>query len=160
MKSSAAALCAVLVLILTPTAFAGGYEYGTDNGAESVARAGATTANPSFTALYTNVAGVADTRYVDFYLTSNFIFRHLMFQRAATGDQGWDPVEDEGTMDLGPALALHFRVADWLTLAIGARRPRAGPLWRGPAVAPRRLGPHPPRRPGRRGLPSRHDRAR
>ena len=126
MKSSAPALCAVLVLFLTPRAFAGGYEYGTDNGAESVARAGATTANPSFTALYTNVAGVADTRYVDLYLTNNFNFRHLYFQRAsAEGEQAWDPVEDEGIMDVGPALALHFRLTNWLTLAVGANGPAA-----------------------------------
>lgn len=118
-----AGLIAILSFFLSSTALAGGYEIGTDNGPESVARAGATTANPSFTSLYTNVAGLADVDFVELYLGNNFNFRHVWFQRAAFEGRDWDPIEDEGAMDIGPMLALHFRVADWLTLAIGVNGP-------------------------------------
>jgi hypothetical protein len=116
---------------------AGGYEYGTDNGAEAVARAGASTANPGLSAIYTNVAGIADTDYVDLYLTNNFVWRQLMFQRAASANHSdlgsayesqvreWEPTEDEAGLNFGPMLALHVRVADWLVLAIGANGPAA-----------------------------------
>ncbi len=123
-RTAASALCVALVLSLAPAVMAGGYELGTDNGAEAVGRAGATTANPSFTALYTNVAGLADVDYVELYLSNNFNFRHVWFQRMGVG-QEWAPVEDERGMAVGPMLGLHFRVADWLVLGIGANGPAA-----------------------------------
>lgn len=144
-RLAAAALFALLFVVHAPETFAGGYEIGADNGAESVARAGASTANPGMTAIYTNVAGIADTNFVELYLSNNFNFRHLLFEPAASAghtdlgraynsqEREWAAIEDEGGMNLGPILALHVRVTDWLTLAIGANGPAAIAIGQFPA---------------------------
>lgn len=110
-----------LTLISAPEpAFAGGFEYGTDNGALALARGGASTARPSLSALYTNLAGMADTERVDVFLSTNLVFRQLAFQRI-----GFEIVEDETPLFPGPMIAVHIRLSDHLVLGIGANGPAA-----------------------------------
>ncbi len=115
-------------LILPATAVAGGVEYGTDNGAESVARGGASTAlGGSMHGLYTNVAAGADTPgRADIYLSGNLTFRHLWYQGIREGSaEPLTPVEDENPLFAGPMLAASIRVWRYLTVLVGANGPAA-----------------------------------
>lgn len=126
--SLAAALLLGAALALPSTAVAGGFEYGTDNGAESVARGGASTAlGGSMHGLYTNVAAGADTPgRADIYLSGNLTFRHLWYQGIREGsDEPLTAVEDENPLFAGPMLAASIRVWRYLTVLVGANGPAA-----------------------------------
>lgn len=137
--ATVAAVAAGLVIVAAAgPARAGGFEYGTDNGAEAVARAGASTAYANPMSLYTNIAGIADIpRYVVF-LSDNIIFQRVTFERTPYLYQyrdGWDPVVAEygyeptedttGAFWLGASLAAHVRLTDYLVLSLGAMGPAA-----------------------------------
>lgn len=107
---------------------AGGFEYGTDNGAESVARGGASTAlGGALHGQYTNVAAGADLQgAADIYLSGNLTFRHLWFQGLREGvDDPLTPVEDENPIFAGPMLAANIRLFRYMTLLLGANGPAA-----------------------------------
>jgi len=114
-------LLVVAVLLQAGAARAGGFEYGTDNGAEAVARGGASTAIPGLHSMYTNLAGIADTERVTVYLSANLSFRHVWFQRAG----GFDPVEDQSVPFPGPMIASAIRLTDTLVLGLGVFGPAA-----------------------------------
>jgi hypothetical protein len=99
---------------------AGGFEYGTDNGALAVGRGGAAAAIATPSALYSNIAGVADTQGSSFYTSGNLVFRQLRFQRL-----GFREIEDESRPFVGPMVAAAFRLTPSLVLAIGVHGPVA-----------------------------------
>jgi long-subunit fatty acid transport protein len=99
---------------------AGGFEYGTDNGALAAARGGAVTARPTIFAIYSNVAGIADVPRLDVMLNANLVFRDLSFQR-----EGSAVAEDTTPLFPGPMLALHLRLSDDVALGLGVHGPAA-----------------------------------
>lgn len=107
--------------VMAPTsARAGGFEYGTDNGAEALARGGATTARASLSAAYSNIAGIADTPRADIFLSANLVFRDISFQR-----EGFREIADETPLFPGPMLMAHIRLTDRLVLGFGVHGPAA-----------------------------------
>lgn len=99
-------------------ACAGGYEYGLDNGAFALSRAGAATAISGQSAIYSNVAGVADTPRFSLFASGNIVFRQLEFQRL-----GFRSVEDQSRPFLGPMVAFAVRLTPSLVLAVGVHGP-------------------------------------
>lgn len=133
---AAAVLAGVFVVVLSSSASAGGYEIGTDQGAEAVGRAGATTAYSNFMSTYSNIAGIADVPRYAIYLTDSLTFRRVSFTRTpepATfnmrGDMvnpphQWETAEDTtGVFPLGVGLAAHIRLTSYLVLSLGANGP-------------------------------------
>ncbi len=114
-------IVAVAFAICAPrVAAAGGFEYGTDNGALSVARAGATTALASDgSAIYTNVAGTTYADRADLYISNSLVFRALTFDPTADGPS----IEDETAIFAAPMIAASIRLHPNLVLILGANGP-------------------------------------
>lgn len=133
-KFASAALAGVLFLVVASTVHAGGYEYGTDNGAEALARAGASTAYSNGMSQYTNIAGIADTPRYLIYLTNNMIWRDVLFQRLAEPEissafgtipeHRYEDVENlAGPYLTGVGFAANIRLTDYLVLNLGFNGP-------------------------------------
>jgi len=119
-RTCAAIIAAAVLLVWSGPARAGGFEYGTDNGAYALSRGGASTALPGLAALYTNVAGIADTPRLDIFTSANLVFRNLRFQRA-----GFRAVEDETPIFVGPMISAALRLTPNLVLGLGLHGPAA-----------------------------------
>ncbi len=134
MRSFAAVVACVVILGLATSARAGGYELGTDQGGEGVGRAGATTAYSNFMAMYTNIAGIADTPRYAIYLTDSMTFRRLAFTRTPVPsrttmggeipEHAYETAEDTtGVFPIGLGLAAHIRLSEYLVLGLAVNGP-------------------------------------
>lgn len=134
----AAVAAGLAIVAAAGPARAGGFEYGTDNGAEAVARAGASTAYANPMSLYTNVAGIADIPRYMIFLTDNLVFQRVTFDRSPYdfpyqlffewqyNQYEFDRTEDTtGSFPIGFGVAAHIRLTDYLVLSLGANGPAA-----------------------------------
>ena len=142
-------LCAFLMLLAAPTAFAGGFEYN-DNGASILTRSGAFTAKANHPlAMYYNPAGLMLMSGHRLYLGSNFNFMISRFTRTgidgllktdANPDGLYDSatVSNESPFFAAPSAAWTYSAPKW-AFGLGVFGPGAQGSRRFPSTGPQRF---------------------